>query len=80
MRSYLLRIAAAALGVVLLLTVIPGFGEDYLIIKRKDGTSQRVPLNFEPDQIESLQVEPGLPSDARQEKAEEPPRSASTRD
>jgi hypothetical protein len=74
MRSYFLRIAAAALGLMILVTVIPGLAEDYLIIKRKDGTTQKVPLNFDPDQIESLQVEPGQ-AGVRQEKAEEQPRA-----
>ncbi|MBI5249271.1 MAG: hypothetical protein HY912_07235, partial [Desulfomonile tiedjei] len=75
MRSNFLRIAAATLGLMLLLTVIPGYGEDYLIIKKKGGPTQRVPLNFAPDQIESLQVEPGTSSGAPQEKAEEPPKA-----
>lgn len=75
MRSYFLRIAAAALGLMLMLLVIPGFGEDYLIIKKKGGPTQRVPLNFAPDQIESLQVEPGATPGTSQEKAEEAPKA-----
>jgi len=42
---------------------IPCFGEDYLVIKKKSGPTQRVPLNFSPDEIESFHVEsaPGAP-------------------
>ena len=36
-----------------------GFAEDYLVIKKKSGPTQKVPLNFPPDQIESFQVESG---------------------
>ncbi|MGC8602923.1 MAG: PA14 domain-containing protein [Desulfomonilaceae bacterium] len=41
-------------------------GEDYLVIKKKSGPTQKVPLNFPPDQIESFQVE-SSPSQQPQE-------------
>lgn len=58
MRSPCLRIALVALGI-LLLHVAPCLGQDYLIIKKKDGTTQRVPLKFNPDEIEQFDVETG---------------------
>lgn len=63
MRSILPRIIAVALAAVLC-TAIAGLGEDFLVIKKKGGPTQKVPLNFAPDQIESFQVEsaPGVPS------------------
>lgn len=68
MRSSFFRIAAAAVGLMLLVSVIPALADDYLIIKKKGGQEQKIPLEFAPDQIESLQVEPGAPRG----KAEEP--------
>lgn len=59
MRSSFLRYAVAALGVILLAAVVPGFGEDYLVIKKKGGPTQKVPLTFPPEQIESFHVESG---------------------
>src|SRR5208283_4445237 len=63
MRSLLPKIIVIASAVVLC-TAIAGLGEDYLVIKKKGGPTQKVPLNFAPDQIESFQVEstPGAPS------------------
>jgi hypothetical protein len=58
-------------GLILLL-VVTGFADDYLVIKKKDGVSQRIPLKFNPDQIESLHVEPGQPG-APAARDEEPP-------
>lgn len=59
MRSSLLKIivAVSSLAVLTLPCILPA--QDYLIIKRKSGSTQKIPLNFPPDQIESLQVEPG---------------------
>jgi PA14 domain len=63
MRSLLPKIIVVALAVVLC-TAIAGLGEDYLVIKKKGGPTQKVPLNFAPDQIESFHVEsaPGAKS------------------
>jgi hypothetical protein len=58
MRSLLPKIIAVASAVVLC-TAIAGLGEDYLVIKKKGGPTQKVPLNFAPDQIESFHVESG---------------------
>ncbi len=46
--------------------------QDYLIIKKKDGTVQRVPLQFSPEQIESFQLETGPDQAPKPEQA--PPR------
>jgi hypothetical protein len=88
MRSSLLSIVVIVLGVVLLATVVPGIGDDYLVIKRKDGSTQKVPLKFNPDQIESFQVESAGPagkaakpggeeSEGPGEAAERPPQQTS---
>jgi hypothetical protein len=63
MRSLLLKIIVVASAVVLC-TAIAGLGEDYLVIKKKGGPTQKVPLKFAPDQIESFEVEsaPGAPA------------------
>ena len=65
MRASYLSIAVAALGIMLVGMVGLSFGEDQLVIKRKDGTVQRVPLPFAPDEIESFQVEPSRRPAAR---------------
>lgn len=75
MRLSLRSIIVVALGVLLLATVVPGFGDDYLVIKKKDGSTQKVPLKFNPEQIESFQVEsaePAKPEDREAERAGEP--------
>lgn len=74
MRHSRVRFAAVVAGLILLL-VVTGFADDYLVIKKKDGASQRVPLKFNPDQIESLHVEPGQPGGPA-DKDEEPPEAA----
>ncbi len=48
--------------IICLLSFTAAFGEDYLIIKKKGGSAQKVPLEFAPDQIESFRVEQGAPS------------------
>ncbi|MCX5872476.1 MAG: PA14 domain-containing protein [Deltaproteobacteria bacterium] len=53
------RIVSLLFALITFLTVNISFGEDYLVIKKKSGSSQKVPLNFSPDQIESFQVESG---------------------
>ncbi len=64
MRSLFLRIVATVLGLAVLAAMEPCFGEDYLIIKKKSGPVQRVPLPFAPDEIESFQVEAAPPGTA----------------
>jgi hypothetical protein len=61
MKSLFLRVVAIALGLAALATMEPCFGEDYLIIKKKSGPVQRMPLPFPPDEIESFQVEAAPP-------------------
>ncbi len=67
MRPWLMRILLVALLVVVCGTLIPSLAEDYLVIKKKGGPTQKIPLDFPPEQIESFQVEssgpsPGAPS------------------
>lgn len=59
MRTSLLRSAVAALGILVFVAVVPGLGEDYLVIKKKGGPTQKIPLDFPPENIESFHVEPG---------------------
>lgn len=59
MRSSLLQRIVAVSGVIMLLAVSPVIGDDYLVIKKKSGSTQKVPLPVSPDQIESFQVESG---------------------
>ncbi|MGB9617724.1 MAG: hypothetical protein ACPL7J_10425, partial [Desulfomonilaceae bacterium] len=59
MRSSVLKIVAAAASLLILWLPYHAIAEDYLIIKKKSGGTQRIPLNFPPDQIDSLQVESG---------------------
>ncbi|MGC8657506.1 MAG: PA14 domain-containing protein [Desulfomonilaceae bacterium] len=53
------RISLLLLILIAFFTVNVGSAEDYLVIKKKSGPTQRIPLNFPPDQIESFQVESG---------------------
>ena len=53
------RTILTLLMLIVFLTASVGFAEDYLVIKKKSGPTQKVPLNFPPDQIESFQVESG---------------------
>lgn len=59
MRSSVLKIVAAAASLLILWLPYHAIAEDYLIIKKKSGSTQKIPLNFPPDQIDSLQVESG---------------------
>jgi hypothetical protein len=72
--SFLLRNAVAALTIILVAAVVPGLGEDYLVIKKKGGPTQKVPLQFSPEQIESFQVEsapsPAAPTGSQEQQAE----------
>ena len=61
MKSLFLQIVATVLGLAALSAMEPCFGEDYLIIKKKSGGVERVPLPFAPDEIESFQVEAAAP-------------------
>jgi hypothetical protein len=62
MKSFVLKITLVVIGIFIFASAIPIFGEDYLVIKKKGGPTQKVPLKFSPDQIESFQVESGEPS------------------
>ncbi len=57
MRFSLTRIAVVAVALVILAFGVPGIGEDYLVIKKKDGSVERVPLKFDPTQIDSFNIE-----------------------
>ncbi len=57
MKISFLKVLAAALIVAMYLAVGPGFGDDYLIIKKKDGSTQKVPLKFPAGDIEAFDVE-----------------------
>ena len=46
------------------------FSEDFLVIKKKSGATQKIPLNFSPEQIESFQVE--TTPKGRQDEADAP--------
>ncbi len=56
MRSLLPKIIVVALAIVFCTTIISQ-ADNYLVIKKKGGSTQKVPLNFAPDQIESFHVE-----------------------
>lgn len=76
--SFLLRNVVAALTIVLVFAAVSGLAEDYLVIKKKGGPTQKVPLRFSPDQIESFQVEsspsPAAPTGSKEQQGapEEP--------
>jgi hypothetical protein len=57
MKNSLLKIFATTLVIAIYLAVVPGFGEDYLVIKKRDGSTQKVPLNFPAGDIEAFDVE-----------------------
>jgi hypothetical protein len=58
MKRWRLVILLTILGLILPGANVPSSGEDYLVIKKKDGTTQKVPLKFPPDEIEAFGVEP----------------------
>ena len=62
MRPWLTRTLLVALMVMVSGTLILSFAEDYLVIKKKGGPTQKIPLDFPPEQIESFQVESSGPS------------------
>ncbi|MBM4326072.1 MAG: hypothetical protein FJ118_02820 [Deltaproteobacteria bacterium] len=61
MKPVILRASLVVLATLFVCVALPSFGEDYLVIKKRDGEIQRVPLKFAPDDIESLKVETGPP-------------------
>ena len=62
MRPWLMRTLMVVLMVMISGTMIPSVAEDYLVIKKKGGPTQKIPLDFPPEQIESFQVESAGPS------------------
>jgi hypothetical protein len=71
MRPLILKIVVAAANVLILATAFSVLADDYLVIKKKGGTSQKVPLNFPLDQIESVDVE-SLPRSTDVQRREKP--------
>ena len=61
MRSSFLRLAVVTVAVAFLVAAGAASGEDYLVIKKKGGPTQKVPLTIPPDQIESFEVQSGPP-------------------
>jgi PA14 domain len=61
MRSLYPRIMVALAGICIVFfgAVVLSHAEDYLVIKRKGGPTQKVPLKFSPEDIESFHVESG---------------------
>ncbi len=57
MKTSFLKVLAAALILAVFLGGGPGFGDDYLIIKKKDGSTQKVPLKFPAGEIDAFDVE-----------------------
>ncbi|MEW6350224.1 MAG: hypothetical protein AB1646_14250 [Thermodesulfobacteriota bacterium] len=53
-----LQVTALVLLSVLLLPLV-GWAQNYLIIRNRDGTIQRIPLQHDPEQIESFRMEAG---------------------
>ena len=64
MRPSLTRCFLVALVLMVFATLMPSIAEDYLVIKKKGGPTQKVPLDFPPEQIESFQVESSGPMQA----------------
>lgn len=67
MKKTLLSTVVISLGIILLCVSTDSWAEDFLVIKKKSGPTQKVPLSFPPEQIESFHVEssptppPGVP-------------------
>lgn len=57
MKKYLSSSLFFLMGFVLLYGAPPSMAEDFLVIKKKSGPTQKVPLSFPPEQIESFHVE-----------------------
>ncbi|MFH1113054.1 MAG: hypothetical protein V1792_03965 [Pseudomonadota bacterium] len=57
MKTSFLKVLTAALILAVSLGGGPGFGDDYLIIKKKDGSTQKVPLRFPAGDIDAFDVE-----------------------
>ncbi len=62
MRPSLVRNILAALVIIALGIAAQGHAEDYLVIKKRGGPEQKIPLDFPPEQIESFQVESAAPT------------------
>ncbi|HMK33920.1 MAG TPA: hypothetical protein VK463_02555, partial [Desulfomonilaceae bacterium] len=69
MRSSYLRIIVALTGILILGLMVVSHADNYLVIKKKGGPPQKIPLNFSPEEIESFQVEssPGAKAPAEVE-------------
>lgn len=57
MKKYLSLLLLVFLGFVFLYEAPTSIAEDFLVIKKKSGPTQKVPLSFPPEQIESFHVE-----------------------
>lgn len=73
MKTSYLKVVVTAVIIAMYLAVIPGFGEDYLIIKKRDGSTQKVPLNFPAGDIEAFDVESGPAAQPGARPGEAPP-------
>lgn len=76
MRSFYPRIIVALTGIIIMAGAASLLhAEDYLVIKKKGGPTQKVPLDFSPDEIESFQVEtaPGARPPAEAAGVRQPP-------
>lgn len=73
MKSFRLRLFVIAIGLFILNAAFISSAEDYLVIKKRDGGTQKVPLDFAPEQIESFQVEPGTEKSDQAETPTAPP-------
>jgi hypothetical protein len=62
MRPSLTKCFLVALVLIVFAALMPSIAEDYLVIKKKGGSTQKVPLDFAPEQIESFQVESSGPT------------------
>jgi hypothetical protein len=52
-----IMVALAGISIVFFGAMALSHADDYLVIKKKGGPTQKVPLNFSPEEIESFQVE-----------------------
>jgi hypothetical protein len=88
MKKLLQAVIAFLVGIIFLYAPAVSSAEDFLVIKKKSGPTQKVPLSFPPEQIESFHVEsspsppPGVPErDAQEpEKVDEQPVGGRTDD
>ncbi len=59
MKLSMFRVVSLLVVLAAFFTVDSVFSEDFLVIKKKSGATQKIPLDFSPEQIESFQVETG---------------------